>query len=63
MTSAIRGPKLPLVAGCLRGLVALMYNFTKSVDEGIFFFYVKGSDTFWYSFTDSCTFNYYTAKK
>uniref|UniRef100_A0A8C3RFN2 DNA-dependent protein kinase catalytic subunit n=1 Tax=Cyanoderma ruficeps TaxID=181631 RepID=A0A8C3RFN2_9PASS len=33
MTSAIRGPKLPLVAGCLRGLVALMYNFTKSVDE------------------------------
>uniref|UniRef100_A0A803W9J0 DNA-dependent protein kinase catalytic subunit n=1 Tax=Ficedula albicollis TaxID=59894 RepID=A0A803W9J0_FICAL len=33
MTSATRGPKLPLVAGCLRGLVALMYNFTKSVDE------------------------------
>ncbi|RMC15431.1 hypothetical protein DUI87_07622 [Hirundo rustica rustica] len=33
MTSAIRGPKLPLVAGCLRGLAALMYNFTKSVDE------------------------------
>ncbi|KFP72380.1 DNA-dependent protein kinase catalytic subunit, partial [Acanthisitta chloris] len=33
MTSATRGPKLPLVAGCLRGLIALMYNFTKSVDE------------------------------
>uniref|UniRef100_A0A8C3TYH6 DNA-dependent protein kinase catalytic subunit n=1 Tax=Catharus ustulatus TaxID=91951 RepID=A0A8C3TYH6_CATUS len=33
MTSATRAPKLPLVAGCLRGLVALMYNFTKSVDE------------------------------
>uniref|UniRef100_A0A663E412 DNA-dependent protein kinase catalytic subunit n=1 Tax=Aquila chrysaetos chrysaetos TaxID=223781 RepID=A0A663E412_AQUCH len=33
MTSATRGPKLPIVAGCLRGLVALMYNFTKSVDE------------------------------
>ncbi|NXA73861.1 PRKDC kinase, partial [Thryothorus ludovicianus] len=33
MTVATRAPKLPLVAGCLRGLVALMYNFTKSVDE------------------------------
>ncbi|XP_071410665.1 DNA-dependent protein kinase catalytic subunit isoform X2 [Pithys albifrons albifrons] len=33
MTSATRGPKLPVVAGCLRGLVALMYNFTKSIDE------------------------------
>uniref|UniRef100_A0A8V5FUE0 DNA-dependent protein kinase catalytic subunit n=1 Tax=Melopsittacus undulatus TaxID=13146 RepID=A0A8V5FUE0_MELUD len=33
MTSATRGPKLPVVAGCLRGLVSLMYNFTKSVDE------------------------------
>uniref|UniRef100_A0A8C0EHT4 DNA-dependent protein kinase catalytic subunit n=1 Tax=Bubo bubo TaxID=30461 RepID=A0A8C0EHT4_BUBBB len=33
MTSATRRPKLPVVAGCLRGLVALMYNFTKSVDE------------------------------
>ncbi|XP_075350728.1 DNA-dependent protein kinase catalytic subunit isoform X2 [Mycteria americana] len=33
MTSATRGPKLPVVAGCLRGLAALMYNFTKSVDE------------------------------
>ncbi|NXL64473.1 PRKDC kinase, partial [Chordeiles acutipennis] len=33
MTSAIRGPKLPVVAGCLRGLAALMCNFTKSVDE------------------------------
>ncbi|XP_032559787.1 DNA-dependent protein kinase catalytic subunit isoform X2 [Chiroxiphia lanceolata] len=33
MTSATRGPKLPVVAGCLRGLVALMCNFTKSVEE------------------------------
>ncbi|KAK2522227.1 Prkdc [Columba guinea] len=33
MTSATRAPKLPVVAGCLRGLAALMYNFTKSVDE------------------------------
>uniref|UniRef100_G3URQ9 DNA-dependent protein kinase catalytic subunit CC3 domain-containing protein n=1 Tax=Meleagris gallopavo TaxID=9103 RepID=G3URQ9_MELGA len=33
MTSATRVPKLPVVAGCLRGLTALMYNFTKSMDE------------------------------
>ncbi|OXB55687.1 hypothetical protein ASZ78_003819 [Callipepla squamata] len=33
MTSATRLPKLTVVAGCLRGLTALMYNFTKSVDE------------------------------
>uniref|UniRef100_A0A8C3K0K1 DNA-dependent protein kinase catalytic subunit n=1 Tax=Calidris pygmaea TaxID=425635 RepID=A0A8C3K0K1_9CHAR len=33
MTSATRVPKLPVVAGCLRGLTALMYNFTKSVEE------------------------------
>ncbi|KAK2527806.1 Prkdc [Columba livia] len=33
MTSATRAPKLPVVVGCLRGLAALMYNFTKSVDE------------------------------
>ncbi|XP_063182908.1 DNA-dependent protein kinase catalytic subunit [Chroicocephalus ridibundus] len=33
MTSSTRVPKLPVVAGCLRGLAALMYNFTKSVDE------------------------------
>lgn len=63
MTSATRAPKLPLVAGCLRGLVALMYNFTKSVDEGMFFFYEKDTDTFLYSFTASSTFSYYTAKK
>lgn len=35
MTSATRVPKLTVVAGCLRGLTALMYNFTKSVDEGM----------------------------
>ncbi|XP_054250756.1 DNA-dependent protein kinase catalytic subunit [Indicator indicator] len=33
MTSATRPPKLSVVAGCLKGLVALMYNFTKSLDE------------------------------
>ncbi|XP_071593605.1 DNA-dependent protein kinase catalytic subunit [Heliangelus exortis] len=33
MTSATRAPKLAVVAGCLRGLAALMCNFTKSVDE------------------------------
>lgn len=45
MTSATRAPKLPVVAGCLRGLAALMYNFTKSVDEGMLFFYVKDRKT------------------
>uniref|UniRef100_UPI00398F68DD DNA-dependent protein kinase catalytic subunit isoform X2 n=1 Tax=Pristiophorus japonicus TaxID=55135 RepID=UPI00398F68DD len=33
MTSATREPKLLVVAGCLRGLMALMVNFTKSVEE------------------------------
>ncbi|XP_077022849.1 DNA-dependent protein kinase catalytic subunit isoform X2 [Tamandua tetradactyla] len=33
MTSTVREPKLPVVAGCLRGLSSLMCNFTKSVDE------------------------------
>ncbi|XP_010211401.1 PREDICTED: DNA-dependent protein kinase catalytic subunit-like, partial [Tinamus guttatus] len=33
MTSATRKAKLTIVAGCLRGLTALMYNFTKSDNE------------------------------
>ncbi|XP_015673546.1 DNA-dependent protein kinase catalytic subunit-like [Protobothrops mucrosquamatus] len=33
MTSATRQPKFTIVAGCLKGLTALMYNFTKSMDE------------------------------
>ncbi|XP_029105413.1 DNA-dependent protein kinase catalytic subunit-like [Scleropages formosus] len=33
MTSSTKGPKLPLVAGCLKGLTALMVNFTKSMEE------------------------------
>ncbi|XP_028826126.1 DNA-dependent protein kinase catalytic subunit isoform X2 [Denticeps clupeoides] len=33
MTSSTREPKLPVVAGCLRGITALMVNFTKSVEE------------------------------
>ncbi|XP_030635503.1 DNA-dependent protein kinase catalytic subunit [Chanos chanos] len=33
MTSATREPKLPVVAGCLRGVTALMVNFTKSMEE------------------------------
>ncbi|XP_041924731.1 DNA-dependent protein kinase catalytic subunit isoform X1 [Alosa sapidissima] len=33
MTSATREPKLPVVAGCLRGITALMVNFTKSMEE------------------------------
>ncbi|XP_060788690.1 DNA-dependent protein kinase catalytic subunit-like isoform X1 [Neoarius graeffei] len=33
MTSVTKEPKLPVVAGCLRGITALMVNFTKSVEE------------------------------
>ncbi|XP_029447109.1 DNA-dependent protein kinase catalytic subunit isoform X2 [Rhinatrema bivittatum] len=33
MTSTIREPKFSVVAGCLKGLTALMMNFTKSMDE------------------------------
>ncbi|KAK7881228.1 hypothetical protein WMY93_029637 [Mugilogobius chulae] len=33
MTSSTREPKLLVVAGCLRGLTALMVNFTKTMDE------------------------------
>ncbi|KAM5158207.1 DNA-dependent protein kinase catalytic subunit [Mantella aurantiaca] len=33
MTSSTREPKLAVVAGCLRGLCALLINFTKSIDE------------------------------
>ncbi|KAG9478931.1 hypothetical protein GDO78_012545 [Eleutherodactylus coqui] len=33
MTSSTRQPKLAVVAGCLRGLSALLINFTKSVEE------------------------------
>ncbi|XP_040210104.1 DNA-dependent protein kinase catalytic subunit [Rana temporaria] len=33
MTSSTREPKLSVVAGCLRGLCALLINFTKSIDE------------------------------
>ncbi|XP_034980550.2 DNA-dependent protein kinase catalytic subunit [Zootoca vivipara] len=33
MTSATREPKFAVVAGCLKGLTALMNNFTKSMDE------------------------------
>ncbi|XP_006880480.1 PREDICTED: DNA-dependent protein kinase catalytic subunit-like isoform X2 [Elephantulus edwardii] len=33
MTSTVREPKLPVVAGCLKGLTSLMCNFTKSVEE------------------------------
>uniref|UniRef100_A0A8C5V850 DNA-dependent protein kinase catalytic subunit n=1 Tax=Microcebus murinus TaxID=30608 RepID=A0A8C5V850_MICMU len=35
MTSAVREPKLPVVAGCLKGLSSLLCNFTKSMEEGI----------------------------
>ncbi|XP_057593505.1 DNA-dependent protein kinase catalytic subunit isoform X2 [Hippopotamus amphibius kiboko] len=31
--SAVREPKLPVLAGCLKGLASLMCNFTKSMEE------------------------------
>lgn len=34
MTSSTREPKLFVVAGCLKGVAALMINFTKTVEEG-----------------------------
>uniref|UniRef100_A0A2K6UMZ3 DNA-dependent protein kinase catalytic subunit n=1 Tax=Saimiri boliviensis boliviensis TaxID=39432 RepID=A0A2K6UMZ3_SAIBB len=39
MTSAVREPKLPVVAGCLKGLSSLLCNFTKSMEEGILFWF------------------------
>uniref|UniRef100_A0A8C5JY83 DNA-dependent protein kinase catalytic subunit n=1 Tax=Jaculus jaculus TaxID=51337 RepID=A0A8C5JY83_JACJA len=33
MTSTVREPKLPVVAGCLKGLSSLLCNFTKSMEE------------------------------
>ncbi|XP_063779765.1 DNA-dependent protein kinase catalytic subunit [Pseudophryne corroboree] len=33
MISCTRTPKMAVIAGCLRGLTALLVNFTKSVDE------------------------------
>uniref|UniRef100_A0A4W4HUH9 DNA-dependent protein kinase catalytic subunit n=1 Tax=Electrophorus electricus TaxID=8005 RepID=A0A4W4HUH9_ELEEL len=33
MTSTTKEPKLQVVAGCLRGITALMVNFTKSMEE------------------------------
>nr|XP_055063378.1 DNA-dependent protein kinase catalytic subunit [Misgurnus anguillicaudatus] len=33
MTSTTKEPKLPIVAGCLKGITALMVNFTKSMEE------------------------------
>lgn len=34
MTSSTKEPKLFVVAGCLRGITALMVNFTKTMEEG-----------------------------
>ncbi|XP_013210333.1 DNA-dependent protein kinase catalytic subunit [Microtus ochrogaster] len=33
MTSAVREPRFPVLAGCLKGLSSLLCNFTKSVEE------------------------------
>lgn len=38
MTSSTKEPKLFVVAGCLRGITALMVNFTKTMDEGVCLF-------------------------
>lgn len=35
MTSSTKEPKLFVVAGCLRGITALMVNFTKTMQEGV----------------------------
>lgn len=37
MTSLTKEPKLPVVAGCLKGLTSLMVHFTKCMDEGLNF--------------------------
>lgn len=34
MTSSTKEPKLLVVAGCLRGITALMVNFNKTMEEG-----------------------------
>ncbi|KAL1788740.1 DNA-dependent protein kinase catalytic subunit isoform X1 [Sigmodon hispidus] len=33
MTSTVREPKFPVLAGCLKGLTSLLCNFTKSMEE------------------------------
>lgn len=33
MTSSTKEPKLLVVAGCLKGITALMVNFTKTMEE------------------------------
>lgn len=40
MTSSTKEPKLLVVAGCLRGITALMVNFTKTMEEGGMLCYV-----------------------
>lgn len=37
MTSSTKEPKLLVVAGCLRGITALMVNFTKTDEKGRMF--------------------------
>jgi len=34
MTSSTKEPKLFVVAGCLRGITALLVNFTKTMEDG-----------------------------
>ena len=35
MTSKIKKPEFPIIAGCLQGLTAFLVNFTQSADEGM----------------------------
>lgn len=51
MTSSTKEPKLLVVAGCLRGITALMVNFTKTMEEGgmfasIYFKFMTKSSVF-----------------
>uniref|UniRef100_A0A8B9LWJ5 DNA-dependent protein kinase catalytic subunit n=1 Tax=Astyanax mexicanus TaxID=7994 RepID=A0A8B9LWJ5_ASTMX len=50
MTSNTKEPKLPVVAGCLRGITALMVNFTKSMEEDP----VTSKDIFEYALKSIC---------
>lgn len=41
MTSSTKEPKLLVVAGCLRGITALMVNFAKTMEEGGMLCYIS----------------------
>jgi hypothetical protein len=35
MTSKVKKPELSIIAGCLQGLTAYLFNFTQGADEGM----------------------------